>query len=993
MNKVSGLRLEVLNNIDLFYGEVIQGYGFYLYFKESIDPLHFCKEHGKVFYDEVSQKLYTTSRDDEEGLIEVSYLPGVKDNSAEVLQDLLLSRGVRAEVKSFRLFSYPKLKGQSGESLCQYYYQDYANLLIEQVHFYSKEQTNLRFLEITRDSGKSIRNPTIVYEDLNKSDLELIELSTERCLALTLDELKVIKAHYAEAEVLKERQARGLKASPTDLELEVLAQTWSEHCKHKIFNAQIDYHDEIKNEHSEIKSLFKSYIKQATQKNHKPWLESVFVDNSGIISLDQDTCVCMKVETHNSPSALDPYGGAITGILGVNRDILGTGMGAKPIANTDIFCFAPPDFLDEVEHKKHFPPELLNPRRILTGVHRGVVDGGNKSGIPTINGSFHFDPDYAGKPLVYVGTIGVLPKKLMSGKLATKGKANVGDLIVMVGGDIGADGIHGATFSSLELNQNSPTSAVQIGDAFTQKKVVDFILRARDLELYSALTDNGAGGLSSSVGEMSQMTGGAKIDLALAPTKYSGLLPWQLMVSESQERMTVAVPSSLINDFLNLSKEYNVRSTVLGEFTASGYLEVFYAETLYGHLNLHFLHEGLPPMKLKARWTGSLEQKTWSTATPNFRTLKLKKIDEENIDWQDVCEKVLSAPNVKSKENLVRIYDHEVGGLTAIKPYQGLSTQAPSSAGALWLGSYSKDNNLALVTGNGLAPKLSQHDPYLMSQYALDEAVRNMVCHGGDIEHMALLDNFCWPDPVLSEKNPDGDLKLGALVRSCQGLYEACLEYKLPLISGKDSMKNDYLKRVNGENILKISILPTLLVSGFAKADIRFLMNSNFQQEGDLIYLAGEVGDGLKHSELSSIFKSSHKAFEKVSPINLKKNFKLYKCVQALARQRLLKSCQDISEGGLFTALYEASDIFSFNIELSADPLLSLFNEGAGQMLISLDKSHQKAFEEILNNQEITYTHLGSVTKNSHALIKTKNEQIRLDLASLKNAYQGGLLC
>jgi hypothetical protein len=429
---------------------------------------------------------------------------------------------------------------------------------------------------------------------------EMAALSRERLLALSGPELEAVQRHFTDPAVIEARRARGLTAAATDVELEMIAQTWSEHCKHKIFNATIRYRERgwPEGRIETIRSLFRTYIKATTTSvaRRRRFLRSVFHDNSGVISFDRDTLLCFKVETHNSPSALDPYGGSITGIVGVNRDIMGTGIGARPIFNTDVLCFGFPD-----TPAAEVPAGLLHPGRVLEGVHRGIVDGGNQSGIPVVAGALVFDESYLGKPLVFCGTGGIMPARVR-GKDSCAKRVLPGDLAVMAGGRIGKDGIHGATFSSEALSETSPTSAVQIGDPITQKKMLDMLLEARDLGLYRGLTDNGAGGLSSSLGEMATLSGGVRIDLDRCPLKYQGLAPWEILVSESQERMSLAVPPDRINAFLDLARRRDVEAAAVGEFTRSGQVEVVAHGALVGLLPLAFLHDGLPIMDLRAEW-------------------------------------------------------------------------------------------------------------------------------------------------------------------------------------------------------------------------------------------------------------------------------------------------------------------------------------------------------------------------------------------------------
>ena len=943
----------------------------------------------EIFFDEVAQEIYfEMNMRPYEYFIDISFRPGVKDNPGEAAQRALDLFGQKAKIKSHRSFELSfesDLDKTQKSKIIEAFYKTHANELIEEVRVFSSDEDRFKELKEKEVILNSDQGASEISLDL--SDNKLIELSEKMCLALTLEEMKCIKEFYEREETKKERREKKLPLWPTDVELEVLAQTWSEHCKHKIFNANIEYkegnHQHKKFGDVKIKSLFKSYIKSVTDNNQKDWLESVFVDNAGVISLNDELCACMKVETHNSPSALDPYGGAITGILGVNRDIMGTGLGAKPIANTDIFCFAPPDF-PNTQEKELFPKGLLSPKRILDGVHKGVIDGGNKSGIPTVNGGFFFDVNYTGKPLVYVGTLGVMPKKLKNGRDAVKADPKSGDLIFMVGGAIGADGIHGATFSSLELDESSPASAVQIGDPFTQKKVLDFLLVARDRGLISAITDNGAGGLSSSIGEMAELCGGAQIDLALAPTKYPGLRPFELMISESQERMSLAINPKDEQEFKELALTFEVEATKLGAFNDSGFLDVYYQKDLVASLQLDFLHDGLPPMNLEATWEGELNVHRWHSSYPSF--YEQRKI-QKNITLKESLEKLLSSPNICSKESLVRQYDHEVMGQSALKPYSGSEGDIPGNSGALWMGRYCEDKELSLVTGLGMAPRMSLSDPYIMAQFAVDEAVRNMVCHGGDPAHMALLDNFCWPDPIKSEKNPQGDKKLGALVRTCMGLKEICDAYELPLISGKDSMKNDYVSKETKD--LRISVLPTLLVSGLAKSNLKKQIPSYFTRDGDLIYLLGKKGSGLKFSEFDATFKDLSSLQEKTPSIELEANKELYFRISSLIDKELLSSCHDISEGGLLCALFEASMDSGCEIKTNStsDQFDYFYNEAPGQMLVSIKPEKQNEF---LNQmKELDFEFLGEVTNNGSLNVEFGEQKIEWDIKELKKIYKG----
>jgi phosphoribosylformylglycinamidine synthase len=808
--------------------------------------------------------------------------------------------------------------------------------------------------------------------DLDVSDAELLAISKEGMLALNLEEMKTIQAHAADPQVRQARARAGLGAKLTDAELEALAQTWSEHCKHKIFAARIEYEDGQGGRQT-INSLFKSYIVRATQEVRASQgagdiCLSVFKDNAGVIRFNDDWSLVFKAETHNSPSALDPYGGALTGIVGVNRDSFGTGQGARLLFNTDVFCFATP-FYD-----KPLPPRLLHPRRIFEGVVEGVEHGGNKSGIPTVNGSLVFDDRFAGKPLVYCGTGAIMPA-VVNGRPGHEKMARVGDRIVMVGGRIGKDGIHGATFSSEELHAGSPVTAVQIGDPITQRRMFDFLLVARDRDLYSSITDNGAGGLSSSVGEMAQDTGGFELHLDRAPLKYPGLQPWEILISEAQERMTLAVPPEKLEAFITLAHEMDVEASDLGQFTDSGYYHCLYQGSTVTYLAMEFLHEGCPQLVIPARW----EEK--ELAEPKF---------PQPLDMAATLRHLLARLNICSKESVVRRYDHEVQAGTIVKPLVGVVNDGPADA-AVVRPLY--DSFEGAVVAHGICPRFSDIDTYHMTANAIDEALRNYVAVGGNIEHVAGLDNFCWCDPVKSDKTPDGEYKAAQLVRANQALYEYCVAFGVPLISGKDSMKNDYQI---GDT--KISIPPTLLFSVLGKIDdVRRAVTMDVKRPGDLIYLLGVTRDELGGSEYYALLG------------HLGKNVPQVDAAAALARYRALNlaqvegviaSCHDLSDGGLGVALAEMA--FAGGLGIHADlrrvaadgPLREdhlLFSETASRLLVTVHLEHQVRFEAIFTGLDVC--RIGEVCDDAELRLTGLAGEIlvRTSIHELKEAWQSPL--
>jgi len=875
-------------------------------------------------------------------IIEVGFRPGVTDNEGRTAREtLVLALGLPPEeardIKVYTSVQY-LISGALSEADAARIGRDLlANDLIQRhecrsaAQWREKPGFEARAARVTGRADEGVAEVPLS----SMSDEELMAFSRANTLALSLEELHAIRAWYADPQVRAARVARGLPAEPTDAEVEVLAQTWSEHCKHKIFTARIDYDNRETGRRETVDSLFKTFIQGSTAdirraRGADDLCLSVFKDNAGVIKFSDEVSVCIKVETHNSPSALDPYGGALTGIVGVNRDPMGTGMGANLLCNTDVFCFASPFWKGEL------PPRLLHPRRVLEGVREGVEHGGNKSGIPTVNGSIVFDERYLGKPLVFCGTIGAIPTTV-AGRPGHEKAALPGDAIVMCGGRIGKDGIHGATFSSEELHEGSPATAVQIGDPITQRKMYDFLMRARDLGLYNAITDNGAGGLSSSVGEMAQDPGGCDLDLKKAPLKYDGLKPWEILVSEAQERMTVAVPPENLDRFLTLSREMDVESTVLGTFNDSGLFLVRYGDKPVACLDMEFLHEGVPQMRLEAVWEA-----------PERRPAALP----EAADQAGLLKRMLGRLNICSKEYVIRQYDHEVQGRGVVKPLVGVLRDGPADA-AVIRPQHASERGLAI--SHGICPKYSDLDTYWMMACAIDEAVRNAVAVGGDPKRMAGVDNFCWCDPVQSESTPDGRRKLAQLVRANQALAHFCRGYGVPCVSGKDSMKNDY----KGGGV-KISIPPTVLFSVLAIVpDVNRCVTSDFKREGDLVYVLGRTRDELGGSELASELGA---ACPDAPQVDLRTARKRYESFFAATQAGLVTAAHDCSDGGLAVALAEMAlgGRLGAELDLSAAPadagLLDtalLYSESQSRLVVTVRPESAKAFEALFAGQDL----------------------------------------
>ncbi len=909
--------------------------------------------------------------------VEVAFLPGVTDNVGRTAREgvsLIFPGRLSADQKVYASLQY-RIRGPIDRAGAERIATGLlGNPLIQRFTVLDRKGFTAAggvTPHIPKVTGS--HDPTVETIDLSVTDDELVRISREGVLALSLAEMKAIQEYIGVEAGQPERARAGLGDTITDVELEVIAQTWSEHCKHKIFNALIDYEDDIGNT-EKIESLFDTYIKGTTEavrkaKGKGDFCLSVFKDNAGVISFTEDYNLVFKVETHNSPSALDPYGGALTGIVGVNRDPFGTGLGSRLIFNTDVFCFADPGFTGEL------PPRLLHPKRVYEGVREGVEHGGNKSGIPTVNGSIVFDDRFLGKPLVYCGTGGIMPRTI-NGKPSHEKLSRPGDLIVMTGGRIGKDGIHGATFSSEELHEGSPATAVQIGDPITQKRMTDMLLVARDRGLYNSITDNGAGGLSSSVGEMARDTGGCVLYLDKAPLKYEGLRPWEILVSEAQERMTLAVPPKHIDEFMGLARQMEVEATVLGEFTETGRFHVQFEGKTVAYLDMEFLHEKNPPLSLSARWRRPVHPE------PGFAV---------PADLGRELLAMLSRLNVASKESVVRQYDHEVQGTSVIKPMVGAGGIGPSDAAVI---RPILDRDEGVVIAHGICPKYSDIDAYHMAANAVDEAVRNAVAVGGDIDYLAGLDNFCWCDPVESEKNPDGRYKLAQLVRANRGLSDVAVGYGVPLISGKDSMKNDYQI---GDT--KISIPPTILFSVIGKmADVNRAVTMDAKRPGDLVYVLGTTKNELGGSEY---FASRGSIGNAVPTVDIEGNLARYRALTRAIGRGLAASAHDLSDAGLGTALAETALAggLGMEIELAAvvregvdrDDFL-LFSESAGRFVVTVKPDDAGAFEEVMAGT--VYARVGRVTEQKRLVIRGLSGAVVIDcpLDDLQEAWRRPLM-
>ncbi|MCD6302814.1 MAG: phosphoribosylformylglycinamidine synthase subunit PurL [Anaerolineae bacterium] len=877
--------------------------------------------------------------------VDVGYLPGVTDTAADNVMRRAAQLGIDGLDAVATGQSYLILGDLAPEAV----HEIARRLLCNEVIQYYQVGDLVPHLS-ARAPGVEIRAQQIPLEGLGDEDL--LALSRERLLSLDLAEMHAIQAYFAE-------EGR----DPTDVELESLAQTWSEHCVHKTFRGVVDYEEQRDDgvHRERIDSLLRTYLRAATEDVSAPWVRSAFVDNAGILAFTDAYDVSIKVETHNHPSALEPFGGANTGVGGVVRDIMG--VSAKPIANTDVLCFGPLE-----TPWRTLPAGVLHPRRIYEGVVAGVEDYGNKMGIPTVNGAIVFERGYTANPLVYCGCVGIAPRG------SHPNGACADDLVVVLGGRTGRDGLHGATFSSAELTHETGQlagGAVQIGNPITEKMVLDAILVARDERLYTAITDCGAGGLSSAVSEMGRELG-VTVELDRVPLKYQGLQPWEIWLSEAQERMVLAVPPENEPRLREICEGLSVEMTVIGVFREDGRLLLRYDGITVADIAMDFLHDGLPRRQLKAVWR-------YPTATQT--ALPDARLD----DHGEALLKVLAHPNVRSKEDVVRRYDHEVQGATVLKPFVGASDDGPSDAAVIRpLETF--DQPRALALGCGFAPAYGEQDPYAMAVACIDEAVRNVVAVGADPERIAILDNFCWGDPL----KPD---RLGALVRACKGCYAGATLYGVPFVSGKDSLNNEYLDGSTGE---RVAIPPSLLITALGIVpEVAHTCTMDLKRPDDLVYVLGMTRQELGGSYYGRVMGLKGG----IVPQPADWGPAVMRVMHGAIQEGLVAACHDCSEGGLAVALAEMCIAGRLGItgSLKAQPAEGnaphnswlLFAETNARFIVEVAPEHQVAFERVA--RDVPHGLLGYVTEAEELFIEGRGGEpaLRVTVKALRQAWRG----
>ncbi len=870
----------------------------------------------------------------------VGYRPGVRDNpgstAVEAIQDVLdmqLPQGAHVYTSRRYCITGPDLAAGDAELMAG---ELLSNDIIQQVRVYSRADWDpANGIGIIIPSVRLDHTPTVTTIPID-SDASLKRISDERNLALNANDIPVIRSYFRDPRVQAERKEMGL-SDPTDVELEYISQARSDHCNHNTFQGLFRYTDLETGETEELDNLFKTFIQEPTLalKEKKDWVVSVLWDNAGVGRFDADHYYVITGETHNSPSNMEAYGGAITGIVGVYRDPLGTGLGSRLVMGSYGFCTGPRDYNGDLKPRLH-------PRRLLDGIIEGVRDGGNKSGIPTTFGQVVFDEGYLGKCLVYVTAVGIMPAQT-AGRPSELKTTKPGDRVIMCGGRVGKDGIHGVTASSESFSDDTPAGHVQIGDPYTQKKMHDFLLEARDAGLLQFITDNGGGGLSSSVGESARFSNGCEVWLEKVPLKYSGLDQWEIWVSESQERMTVAVRPEDVDRFMALSEKHAVESTVIGKYKDSGKLHLTYEGKTCAYVDMDLLQSGFPQWEFAAQWR-----------SPEMRGL-CEPVLGEPADYRQLLGALLASPNLASKEWISRQYDHEVQGGSVVKPLVGAQRDVNSDAAVL---RPVLSSCRGLVFAQAMLPMYAAIDARHMTTCTIDEALRRMIAVGADPDHIGGVDNFCWPsiqyDP---EKNPDGRFKAAQLVRSCRALAETCLAYGIPLLSGKDSMYVDgHLPGRFGETH-KVSALESLQFSTIGViADIEQTVTMDVKVPGDRVYVLGETRDELGASEYYAFLGCLGSRVPRVHP---ERFMRTYRALFTAIGSGLAASAHGIYRGGL--GVHLAMVAMGGNLGLSVDtanvpsdaplrPDRLLFSETPGRFIVTVSPANAPAFEALFDS-------------------------------------------
>ena len=1017
------------------------------------------KQNSAASYEVLLQSLCAAWQGDRaqdtswQGVVEIVPRPGVTDTAGAIAARLLIAAG--AEVRSAHSRRFWLVGGDNWQDQAQALIARNANPLLHQTQIYSRESwlAATGALEGTRipqhpepqkqnapqESAQELRRETpqetppefvpsrfvipqvqstatekVLSVALDLPPDQLQTLSKQGILdpnsglrrgplGLSLTDLNAIAQHFA-----------SLHRPPTDVELETLAQTWSEHCRHRIFAAPL----QGAKAGAGTGGIFADFIRGTTEEILRrnrdgvgEFVVSTFSDNAGAVALNDSWLISDKVETHNSPSALDPFGGALTGILGVNRDCLGFGLGAQPIANRYGFFLPDADDSRRLYRDPNQQAALPAADKIVAEVIRGVGFGGNCSGIPTPQGFVRFGAAYRGKPLVFCGTVGLLPRHLPDGREAHKKSAQPGDAIVMAGGRVGKDGIHGATFSSEALDAGSPATAVQLGDPFTQKKLADTLLnQLRPAGFYRSLTDNGAGGLSSSVGEMAQESNGAEVWLDRVPLKYAGLAPWEIWISEAQERMTLAVPQEHLAQVLALFAAHEVEASAIGVFTDDGQLRVKYQDQVVADLSLAFLHEGVPDKNLRL---GTLVELAGAELAKSKPPPTADDSVPETVSLKDLASRLpplLAHTAIASHRAVSHRYDHDVQATVFAKPLMGTGGVNAQVTALRPVATACQAVALAqscLPHYGAIGTTLDKAGMRAMAGLATESAVRQLVASGCALGRIALQDNFCW------SRGEDPEM-LTALLEAATGLREAALALNAPFISGKDSMFNEFSGFDEAGSPVAIEPPPTVLVSALGVLDDwQNFVSEDFKFAGDRLFLLGATCARLARTHYGALFNTMGASHSYAPPVlDLAAAESVLRFFATATAAGEIASATALGEGGLATALSRAALGGGLGAVVSLDSYIEacieacrnagdssgqdldaeavLFAETGGRILCAVALEKTESFVARLKEAKLVWAEIGSVADAPQLVFSHATEQQTLELESLSAAYFSG---
>ncbi|MEX0616572.1 MAG: phosphoribosylformylglycinamidine synthase subunit PurL [Candidatus Woykebacteria bacterium] len=795
--------------------------------------------------------------------------------------------------------------------------------------------------EVTKSERIFVKTPKYKFKlttvPISKAnEQELLKISESGRLSLNISEMKEIQNYF-----------KGLGRGPTDIELETIAQTWSEHCSHKTLKGNFLHNGTL------INNLLKTAIIEPSLALRKPYVVSAFEDNAGGVKIG-NRVICVKVETHNHPSALEPVGGAETGTGGVIRDIIGFGKGAKPVSSIVCFCVGPQD----LSYDK-LPQGVLHPKAILSGIVEGTKSYGNQMGIPTdfFQDSLLVHKNYVGNPLVYCGAVG--ETDLDSAK---KLEPRKGDLVVLLGGFTGRDGVHGANFSSESLKGKSETTslgAVQIGDAIMEKKTQDAILEIKDKRLSPWITDCGGGGLSSAIGETGKNIG-VLVNLDKVPKKYEGLSYSEIWISESQERMIVVCSEDNKGEILEICRKFDVPATVIGEFTGKSSLELYYGRKKVADIGMKFLHDGCPVVSGRTFWKEKKRNRKKASA----------------VNFGEAIKKLLSDPDLTSKALIAHQYDSTVQGGTIIGPF---TDEEELTHEDVTIRKLSEGQNLGFALTITANPNLTSTNPRYMSHWIITHSLAKLAVSGADFTKSALLDNFSWGSPKEVKV-------MGELVESLLGCKDAVEGFKVPFISGKDSLNNQF-KGDKGE----VTIPGTLLITALAPMlNIKKVVDQGFQNKDDAVLLLGELQKDMG----GSCFGRLYNLQGEIPKINFEKTRALLVQLSFAIRKGLIESGVAIGKGGLALALAKACVSSGLAAEINLDSLNKkfdlknheiLFSESAGAVVVTVKRKLLPLVKEMFLND---YLEIGIVAENRLKIRNSSKTILDETVESLSKVYK-----